>query len=248
MKLSVVLPAYNEAADLPILLERMVQVLNNAALNYRIVVVDDGSIDETAGLVRNAALRYPVELIQHPMNFGLGAALRTGLGANHEDGDVLVVMDADNSHDPQLIIPMLQRIDDGYDVVIASRFQNGGQMIGVPWHRVLLSQLASWALRSIFRLPGVKDYSSGFRAYRVSALSRMRGIYGNEIVTENDFACMLELLVRLGHSGAKITEIPLVLRYDLKNSASKMRIFRTIRRYFVVLKNNLSYSPTRTIA
>jgi len=248
MRLSVVLPAYNEAQDLPPLLARIVATLGRLPVAYRIIVIDDGSTDATASVVRNAALTAPVELVQHPRNLGLGAALRTGLTVDHSAEDVIILMDADNSHDPELIPALLKRIEEGYDVVIASRFQLGGEMVGVPWHRLLLSTIAGYGLRILFRLPGVRDYSCGYRAYRGEILNRLNQTYGTAIITENDFAGMLELLVRLGKIGARFSEIPLILRYDLKVGASKMKVIYTMARYVAVLRKNLSVRTLRGLA
>ena len=101
-KITVMLPAYNEEKDLPVLLSRIQRALDGWA-DYRILVVDDGSRDRTAQIVRDAAAKMPAELIQHPQNMGLGAAMRTGLRAAAQNSDVVVTLDADNSQDPELI-------------------------------------------------------------------------------------------------------------------------------------------------
>ena len=130
-KITVMLPAYNEEKDLPLLLDRIQQALSEWA-NYRVLVVDDGSKDQTAQIVRGASTKMPVVLIQHPQNMGLGAAMRTGLKAASLDSDIVVTLDADNSQDPELIRRMVEQLATGYDVVIASRFQPGAQEVGVP--------------------------------------------------------------------------------------------------------------------
>jgi dolichol-phosphate mannosyltransferase len=230
--LSVVLPAYNEAKDLPELLERIGRTMSAYGRPYRIVVVDDGSADDTALVAREAARRLPVRLVRHETNGGLGRALRTGLLTALRDGGVIVTMDADNSHDPELIPLMVERIEQGYDVVVASRFQEGGRELGVALHRRVLSHAASSLLRRAFPLGGVRDYSSGYRAYRADWLARLVEEYGEDaFIEEAGFACMVEALLKVGVRGARIAEVPLVLRYDRKQGASKMRVVRTVRRY-----------------
>ncbi len=233
-RIIVMLPAYNEEKDLPALLHRIQCALEKWA-KYQVVVVDDGSTDHTAQIVRDAAMKMPVELIQHPQNMGLGAAMRTGLKAAAQNSDVVITLDADNSQDPELIRTMVQRLDEGFDVVIASRFQPGAQEVGVPPFRVFLSHLSSTGIRTLVRYPGVRDYTCGFRAYRAETLRNLIAIFGDNFIRENGFSCMFELLLNLRTLNARASEVPLVLRYDLKEGVSKMRIFRTMWRYVITL-------------
>jgi len=243
VKITVVLPAYNEEKDLPPLLERIGWALGNTRSVFQILVVDDGSTDGTAKAVQAAAAKLPIRLVKHPRNMGLGAAIRTGLQeASREDGAV-VTMDADNSHDPALIPSMVKRLQDGYDVVIASRFQKGGEEVGVPARRKLLSHTAGFLMLLAVRYPGVRDYSCGFRAYTADVLRKLPEAYGSEYVCENGFACMLELLFKLKKIHARATEVPLVLRYDRKQGDSKMKVFHTMARYGAVLWNGYFTRP-----
>jgi dolichol-phosphate mannosyltransferase len=194
------------------------------------VVVDDGSSDNTAQAVRDFT-DHPVELIQHRPNMGLPAAMRTGLThvvRTAASDDVLITMDADNTHDPHLIPSMLQLIESGNDVVIASRFQTGGEVQGLSATRRVYSQLASWLFRLRFRLPGVRDYTSGYRAYRVSSIAAAMRHWGPEFIVARDFSCMGEILLKLRPLTPKVAEVPLILRYDKKRSTSKLDVRRTI--------------------
>jgi dolichol-phosphate mannosyltransferase len=234
MKIIVMMPAYNEEKDLPGLLDRIQRAMSGWA-DYSILVVDDGSADRTAQIVLDAAERMPAKLIQHEVNKGLGAAIRTGLKAASEQGDVVVTLDADNSQDPELIRAMVEKLKTGFDFVVASRFQPGAQEIGVPPFRVFLSHLSSGGIRAIVRYPGVRDYTCGFRAYKAETLRKLIRQFGDSFLRENGFSCMLELVLNLRRIKARGTEVPLVLRYDLKEGASKMRILRTMWRYVVTL-------------
>jgi dolichol-phosphate mannosyltransferase len=236
----VMLPAYNEEQDLPLLLRRIQLALVPWA-DYRVLVVDDGSRDRTADIVREAALRMPVRLIQHRRNRGLGVALRTGLVAACQEGDIVVTLDADNSQDPNLIRRMVRRLEARYDVVIASRFRPGAQEVGVPFYRRCLSHVSSAGIRWLAPYHGVRDYTCGFRAYRASALRLLMAHYGSNFLREDGFACMLEILLNLRRLDARAGEVPLVLRYDMKTGASKMRVLRTMWRYAVTLTR--AYRP-----
>ncbi len=243
--LSVVLPAYNEAACIETLLRRIGKALaserarrsfgEHGSLDWEIVVVDDGSSDQTAAIARVVGRTLPVRLVEHGVNKGLGAAMRTGLRAA-ADSTVVVTMDADNTHDPDLIPDMITKLLQGADVVIASRFEPGGAEVGVPPHRKFISHAASGIMQLMARVEGARDYSCGYRAYRGELLRRLIEAYGPDtFITENGFACMVELLLRAATLGARVSEVPLVLRYDLKEGASKMKVARTTRRYASVI-------------
>lgn len=233
--ITLIVPAFNEEADLPSLLTRIQHCMSRTD-RYRVLVIDDGSSDRTAEIAREAASIMPVELIQHRDNQGLGAALRTGFQAAAVGEGVIVTMDADNSQDPALIRTMMERINEGIDVVIASRFLPESGELGVSALRRALSHLCSAALRVLVGYPQVRDYTSGFRVYRVEVIRRLIEVFGSSgFLRECGFACMLELLLRLQVLGATVREVPLVLRYDLKTGVSKMRILHTMWRYVVTL-------------
>lgn len=232
------LPAYNEEEALSRLLPDIAQALEQARLPYRILVVDDGSHDRTATVVESCADQLSVRLIRHPRNLGLGAAMQTLFRialAELGEEDILVTMDADESHRPALIIPMVQKIQEGADVVIASRYRPGSQVIGVPRHRNLLSAGAAWLFRTLAPVREAKDYTCGYRAYTSGILRRMAQVYGETLTTESGFACMVDILLKLGSVGAVVAEVPMILRYDLKPGKSKMNVGKTVRDTFRVL-------------
>ncbi len=228
----IALPAYNEEEALSRLLPDIAAALEEARVPYRILVVDDGSTDRTASVVESCADHLSVRLIRHPHNLGLGAAMQTLFGtalAGMGENDILVTMDADETHRPALIVPMVQKIREGADVVIASRYRPGSQIIGVPKHRNLLSAGAAWLFRTIAPVRGAKDYTCGYRAYSALILRRMAEVYGETLTTESGFACMVDLLLKLGSLGAVVAEVPMILRYDLKPGRSKMNVLKTVR-------------------
>ena len=164
---------------------------------------------------------------------GLGAAITTCL--NHgivglADDDIVVAMDADNTHPPQLIARMVPMIREGHDIVIASRYQNGGRVVGLARHREWLSHGARLMMRALLPVRGCRDYTCGFRAYRVGLIRKAADELNGVFVRESGFACMADLLLTLNGFGAVVGEVPLLLRYDYKSGASKMRVFQTIQR------------------
>lgn len=227
----IALPAYNEEKTLPPLLAAIGDAMAENRIEYRVIVVNDGSRDGTAAAVDRAATRIPIERIDHPQNRGLGATIRTGLIAALEgadDRDIIVTMDSDNTHTPGLIARMVRGIREGNDVVIASRFQPGARIKGVPLHRRVLSRGASVIFRMLFPTPNVRDFTCGFRAYRAGLLKHAFATYGDEFVGQSGFACMVDILLKLRGLDAIMSEVPLILRYDLKFGVSKMLLVKTI--------------------
>jgi len=227
----IVLPAYNEEETLPPLLRRIKANLDESGLIYRVIAVNDGSSDNTLGVLQESAAEIPLTIIEHPENRGLADALRTGLveAITHSgDQDIVVTMDSDNTHTPGLVLRMVRLIREGHDVVIASRYRVGARTIGVPWYRRLLSLGAALIFKLAFPTRGVLDYTSGFRAYRASALKELFKAFGEDLISEPGFSCMVDILLKLRKYPLIIGEVPLILRYDKKVGASKMNVGRTI--------------------
>jgi dolichol-phosphate mannosyltransferase len=231
-RLWVVLPAYNEAGSIAPLLDTLLRELGSGDADFAILVVNDGSTDETAALVRGYESTRRVTLIDQPVNRGLAETLRTGLLAavgQARPDDIVVVMDADNTHPAGLVFRMTRLVREGNDVVIASRYREGSHVRGLKFSRRLLSSGASWLFRIAFPTPGVRDYTCGYRAYRADMLMRLVEKHGQEFISERGFACMVDILLRLRQQGAIFSEVPLVLRYDRKEGRSKMKVLATVK-------------------
>lgn len=232
MTIWVAMPAYNEAPRLPALLARWVEVLGRAGQPHRYVIVDDGSTDDTPRILKEFADSHPLEIITHPPNRGLGASLRDALRfvAEHADGqDVVVTMDADNTQPPELLGEMLQRLQDGNcDVVIASRYRAGARTEGVSAFRRLASFGARVLFQAVFPIPGVRDYTCGFRLYRVEMIKRAFDQLGASFCDRPGFDCTADIVLRLAKLGARFGEVPMALCYGPKNTESSMRVGRTI--------------------
>jgi dolichol-phosphate mannosyltransferase len=227
----ITLPAYNEAETLPPLLDSIREAMEENGIEYRVVVVDDGSTDGTAAVAREIASRMPILLVEHERNRGLGEALRTGLMAAMEgcdSRDIIVTMDSDNTHTPGLIARMVRGIREGNDLVIASRYRQGANVRGLPRYRKLLSFSGRIVFSLLFPTPNVRDFTCGFRAYRAGILKRAFDTYGEEFVAQSGFSCMVDILLKLRRLGAIMSEVPLILRYDQKSGPSKMLIMQTI--------------------
>jgi dolichol-phosphate mannosyltransferase len=231
MQVVLALPAYNEERALPLVLAAFERQVLSAGLAASIVVVDDGSTDGTCRVAEEWSSRLPVRVVRHAANRGLGETIEDALraaAATADPGDVIVSMDADNTHPPELIPAMVRLIAEGCDVVIASRYRRGSKVVGVSAFRQLMSYGARFLFQVFLPTPGVRDFTCGFRAYRAGLLQQAFQRYRGRLVTERSFACMLEILLRLREMGARMCEAPMILRYDLKVGASKMKVWPTV--------------------
>ncbi|MCP5539157.1 MAG: glycosyltransferase family 2 protein [Akkermansiaceae bacterium] len=242
-----VLPAYNEAESLPSLFRRLAATDFLTRLDVTVCVVDDGSADDTAAIAEAGFPGLKVKLFKHPKNMGLGQAMQTGIAEATQlawEDDVVIAMDADDTHDVNLIPDLVSAIQDGADIAIASRFVEGGCDKTAPPFRRLLSRGASVVFKTVFPLKNVRDFTCGYRAYRVSLLKKANRHWGERLVEESGFACMMELLLKLRHWSPVIAEVPMVLRYDRKESASKLKLFRTLGQYLkLALRDRLTPAP-----
>ena len=214
----------------------------NGDLQYEVIVYNDGSFDDSVDVLRKNAHSLPLRIIDNRLNKGLGVAflsLLKSVSSVSDDGrDVAVIFDSDNTHHPEYIGQMISKIREGFDVVIASRYVQGSRVVGVSGFRQFLSYAASWVMRTLFPIEGVKDYTCGYRAYSLKIVKMAFAKYGDHLIEENDFSCMAELLIKLRTLSVKATEIPFTLRYDIKKGDSKMKVLSTVKRTLMMLLRN----------
>lgn len=228
----IVLPAYNEEKALSPLLKGIDLTLREHRVDYKIILVDDGSTDRTREAAESLGKTVLLEVVSHPQNRGLGEAIKTGLvraADQARDHDVIITMDADNTHVPGLMLRLQRNIWEGCDMVIASRYCRQAQVFGVPVIRRLLSRGASLLFRIFFPIPGVKDYTSGYRAYQASLLKKAFKIYGNDFVSESGFSCQIDILLKLNRLRPIVSEVPIILKYDRRGEATKMKMGRAVQ-------------------
>jgi dolichol-phosphate mannosyltransferase len=234
MTLFIVLPAYNEYQAISPLFTRLRQFEEKSCIPIRVILVDDGSTDGTYEIAREEAqiLGLSIDLVQHIKNAGLGQAIKTGLTTFLEianEDDCLATIDCDNTQPPELLDIMYALItEDNYDIIIASRYQKGSRVVGLSMFRVIMSYGASLLFQLLLPIPRVKDYTCGFRAYKSSFLRKLFTHYGDALFSESGFACMVDLLLKSRPLNPRVIEVPMILRYDQKPTATKMKIFKTI--------------------
>jgi glycosyltransferase involved in cell wall biosynthesis len=190
--ISVIVPAKNEARNLPILLDKLLEVLRGQPDPFEIIVVNDGSTDDSMRILRPlAAANREVRVVDLARNYGQTAAMMAGL--DHARGDVIVPIDADLQNDPADIPRLLTRLEEGYDVVSGWRKDRKDAAI----RRNLLSRIAN---KAISKLSGVHlhDYGCSLKAYRRGVIGPVR-LYGEMHRFVPIYAAWY---------GARITEIP----------------------------------------
>jgi dolichol-phosphate mannosyltransferase len=214
----VIVPTYNERDNLPALVAAVEPIF---AADF--LVIDDGSPDGTGAVADELAARDPrVKVMHRPGKLGLGTAYLAGFRRGLDEGyDYLFEMDADFSHDPHYLQPMLDAAQGGADVVVGSRWVAGGGTRNWGLGRQLISRGGSFYARTILGLP-LRDLTSGFICWRRRALE---GI-GLEEVRSNGYSFQIEMKYRAARAGFRVAEVPITF-VDRKVGASKMsrRIF-----------------------
>ena len=209
----IVVPTYNERGNI----SELIGKIFTAVPDVHLLVVDDDSPDRTADLVEKIAMSRPaVKLIRRTGERGLGGALTAGIKYGLDNGfDVIGTMDADLSHDPAYLLPMIELLA-SHDVVIGSRYVRDGGTVNWGMHRVVLSWFANRFAAGLLRIPA-RDITSGYRLYRRTALEWIR----TTEIKSSGYSFLGELLYRAYRGGARIAEYPIIF-HDRTKGASKL--------------------------
>lgn len=247
-----IIPAFNEAANLPHLLTSLCRVERFLDIPIRIILVDDGSTDNTEEVIRCFQEKMIIYTIKHPLNFGPGTAFRNGLIYALEiamKDDIIVTIEADNTSDLCILGRMIERLDRGSDIVLASVYGQG-RIVGTNFFRRFLSFWANSLMKITLRIPGIHTFTSFFRVYRFNALQQLKEFYGDHMIEESGFTCMLEMLIKSKLLELKITEVPMLLDGNIRLGGSKMKIIRNTQSTLAILHKYLfqnAYRPFTSI-
>ncbi|HMS33652.1 MAG TPA: polyprenol monophosphomannose synthase [Ignavibacteria bacterium] len=225
----VIIPTYNEAENI---IKIIPEVLKNSTPDneFNILVVDDNSPDGTAKLVEDLH-NDKINILKREKKSGLGTAYVAGFHyAIRNNYDYVFEMDADFSHDPKYLKGFIEKINQGFDLVIGSRYINGISVLNWPIRRLILSYLASVYTRMVTGLK-VMDTTAGFMCYRVTALKQIN----LDEVKSNGYSFQIEMKFKFFKKGFKITEIP-ILFIDRLEGESKMSRKVVYEAYFMVWK------------
>jgi len=210
----VVVPTYNEAENVAWIVEH----LHSAQPAVDVLIVDDGSPDGTGDIADRLAETDPrVDVLHRSAKQGLGSAYRAGFAWGIERGyDVLVEMDADGSHRPEDLGKLLDASAAGADLVLGSRWVDGGGVVNWPWHRRFISRGGTFYARLMLGIP-IKDATGGFRAFRRQTLERLP----LDEVASQGYCFQIDMARRVLGAGMTIVEVPITF-VERERGKSKM--------------------------
>jgi len=228
MYYSFIIPAYNESERLATSLPKVFAYIRERQLQAEVIVVNDGSSDDTAEATRSFASKYPeIRLLENPGNRGKGYSVRNGM--LHANGDVLLFTDADLSSPIYEATKLFAAIEQGADVAIGSRWLDGSVVTyPQPLQRRVFSRLFNASVRSLFGLP-YHDTQCGAKAFRRAAALQLAGV-----VMEKRWTFDVDLLVCSRFLGLDVSELPVVWA---DQAGSKLNVTKTLREVVSALWN-----------
>jgi dolichol-phosphate mannosyltransferase len=237
MKLSVVIPAHNEAGSIAATLRLTAETLEEAGIEYELLVVDDASVDGTSAVVESLAEEIPqIECLRSHHPRGFGYAVRAGL--ERFTGDAVAVMMADGSDDPADLVRYQRLLEEGYDCVFGSRFVRGASVTDYPRFKLGVNRLANWFIRLLFR-HHYNDTTNAFKAYRREVIDTVQPLLSNH------FNLTVELPLKAIVRGHSYAIVPISWRGRTEGT-SKLAIQEMGSRYlFIVLYVFLEHHLSR---
>jgi dolichol-phosphate mannosyltransferase len=230
--LSFVIPANNEEENLALLLDRLLAFLEEQGCRYEILVVNDGSRDRTGTIADAYAARNErVRVLHNPGEpQGMGYALKWG--TREARAPVVVWLMGDLSDDLGTIQAIRDKIDAGFDLVVASRFMPGGSSGDLDPLKSFLTRTYSFGMCRLFGVP-IHDMNNAFRGFRREIFSELR-------LSSEDFAISPEFVIKAWRAGWRIGEVPTVYA-NRKRGKNKFRVLRMMYRYSLLLRYRLPW-------
>ncbi|MCW6036933.1 glycosyltransferase [Spirulina subsalsa FACHB-351] len=225
--LSIVIPAYNEEGSISPTVHKLSQRLEEADLNYEILVVNDNSRDRTEQILQQLHQENPrVRYINNYYPNGFGFAVRCGV--ENFQGDAVIIYMGDSSDSPDNIVDYYEQLQAGYECVFGSRFIQGSKIVDYPTHKLLINRLANWFVKVLFGLD-YNDTTNAFKAYRKEV------IQGISPLLSHHFNLTVEMPLKAIVRGYSYTIVPITW-HNRKAGVSKLKIKEMGSRYlFIVL-------------
>lgn len=244
--IKIIFCALNEAQNLQKLLTNLSHELQLLAYEFQIIACLDGTTDNSAEILKDFGKFHSIKILPLKNERGLGLAYKRlflKVLSNSSPDDLVISLDADNTHNPEQISQMLTYFKkNNLDFLVASRFCDSSLMADFPVHRQFISKITSILLQKIFAVKNISgknllDYTSGYRIYKIEKLQKLFAQEKDNFITEPEFTYTCELLIKLSRLGLRIDEIPISYDYGQKIGKSKLRIMRNFWRLLVLLKN-----------
>jgi dolichol-phosphate mannosyltransferase len=237
VKLSVLIPAQNEAGSIGETLEQLRVALERESIDYELLVVDDSSTDQTVDVVESIGRKNPkVRVIRSHSPRGFGFAVRAGL--ERFEGDAVAIVMADGSDSPEDLVAYYRLLDEGYDCAFGSRFMRGSTVVDYPRLKLTLNRLANLFIRALFR-HGYNDTTNAFKAYRRTVIETVQPLLSNHFNLTVELP--LKAIVR-GHSYAVVP----ISWTNRTSGTSKLKMQEMGSRYlFIVLYVFLEHHLSR---
>ncbi len=224
--LSVIIPAQNEQETLIATLSHLYDVLQKRGVPHEIVVVDDGSDDETGKILEEQKARIPtLRPMRNDSAQGFGRAIIKGIDASY--GDAIVIMMADESDDCADVVRYWMELNQGWECVFGSRFIRGGKTVDYPWPKLVLNRMVNTFIRIVFRIR-LNDTTNAFKAYRKTVID------GCWPLLSPHFNLTVELPLKAIVRGYSWTVIPTVWR-SRQRGASKLKLKEMGSRYLFIV-------------
>ncbi|MDX2083279.1 MAG: glycosyltransferase family 2 protein [Rickettsiales bacterium] len=242
--IKIIFCALNEEKNLKKFLTGVNHEMQNLQQNFEIIACLDGSTDKSYQILQSFAKFYPIKILPLKNQRALGFAYKRlflDVIENCHDDDLVISLDADNTHKPQQIAPMLQHFKKNkLDILIASRFCDKSLLEKFPLYRQFISKFTSILLQNLFSvklISGTKlqDFTSGYRIYKVEKLKKLFALEKNKFISEPEFTYTCELLIKLAQLDCRIDEIAISYDYGQKIGASKLRVARNFYRLIILL-------------
>lgn len=219
IEISVILPVFNEGANIK---KQIDELKNTLKISHELIIVYDFAADNTVPVVRAIKKSNKnINLIKNVYGRGLINAVKTGFGQAH--GKVIVVMPADLADDPKTILKMYQKIEQGYDIVAATRYTKGGRKEGGEYLKSLMSRLAGLLTPLMLGIP-ITDISNGFKMYKANVIKNI------PIKSDGGWEFSTELVIKANNLGYKITEVPTVWSNRISGK-SKFKLLKWLPKY-----------------
>ena len=223
--LSVIIPAKDEEGCVGSTVEHLYVALRLHSVPHEIIVVDDGSTDQTYEILESVKSHVPtLRPVQNPGLYGFGRAVAYGF--DHMTGDAAVIMMADESDDPRDVVRYWQKLNEGYDCVFGSRFMRGGGVIDYPKVKLFLNRFANYFIKVLFRIT-LDDTTNAFKAYRKEVIDGCRPLIAPH------FNATIELPLKAIVRGYSWATIPITWR-NRRTGTSKLQIKEMGSRYLFI--------------